>query len=147
MAQMRAKEEYIYGSAALRKELAQRETRSVAENHAVRRNREKAVGMNLASVFMMVLAIGISAFVLIAYLNLQSQVTASINHVSKMESELYTLRQENDEFETRIKGSIDLNQIKRIAITELGMNYAEDGQIVTVEAGSDDYVRKFSDIP
>lgn len=103
--------------------------------------------MNFGTILLLSMAVAIAAVVLISYLGLQAKVTAGINNVSKLESELYTLKQENDEYETRIKGSIDLSEIKRIAITELGMNYAQDGQIITVEAGSDDYVRKFTNIP
>lgn len=148
MARSNLKGRYISGSAVRSQEWHDiLNDQPLERSHSVRRNREKAVGMNVGMLLFMAAAITLTAFVLVTYLNLQAQVTTSINHVSKMESELYTLKQENDEYQTRINGSVDLNEIKRIAITELGMNYASDGQIISVEAGSDDYVRKYADIP
>lgn len=116
-------------------------------NHTARRNRERANAMNMWTVLFFVVGISLTALILISYLALQSDVRSKVKDISKKQSELYTLKQENDEFETRINSSVDLEEVKRIAITELGMTYASEGQIVNVEAGSDDYVRKFSDIP
>ena len=148
MAQTRLKGRYISGTAVRAQEWNDiLRDDPVQRSHSARRNREKAQKMNFGTILLLSTAVVIAAVVLLSYLGLQAKVTAGINNVSKLESELYTLKQENDEYETRIKGSIDLSEIKRIAITELGMNYAQDGQIITVEAGSDDYVRKFTNIP
>lgn len=116
-------------------------------NHTARKNREKAVQMNFGSVVFLVGALALAAVVLIGYINLQSDITNSIKRVSRMESELHALKQDNDEYETRINSSVDLEEIKRIAICELGMKYASEGQIVQVEGGGDDYARKYADVP
>ena len=57
------------------------------------------------------------------------------------------MRQDNDEYETRINSSVDLEEIKRIALNELGMKYASEGQIVNIEGGNNDYLRKYAEIP
>lgn len=116
-------------------------------NHAARKNREKAVQMNFAYIVFLIGALALAAFVLIGYINLQSDITNSVKRVSRMESELHALRQDNDEYETRINSSIDLEEVKRIAICELGMKYASEGQIIRVEGGGDDYARKYAEIP
>ena len=41
----------------------------------------------------------------------------------------------------------DLEEIKWIALTQLGMQYASEGQIVNIEGGSNDYLRKHAEIP
>lgn len=117
------------------------------QNHAARKNREKAVHMNFGYVVFLVTALVIAGVVLIGYINLHAEITSSVNRIAQKESELYTLRQSNDEYETRINSSVDLEEVKRIAMGELGMKYASEGQIVNVEGGSDDYVRKYADIP
>ena len=38
------------------------------------------------------------------------------------------------------------NEIRRIAITELGMTYAGQGQIVEIPDDGSDYVRQYADI-
>ncbi len=116
-------------------------------SHTARKNREKAVHMNMGYVMFLVSALLFAAVILIGYINLQAEITSSVNRISQKESTLHQLRQENDEYETRINSSIDLEEIKRIALTELGMQYASEGQIVNIEGGSNDYVRKYAEIP
>ena len=65
-----------------------------------------------------------------------------MKQVAAMESQLNTLKMENDEQYNRILRSVDLEEIKRIAIGELGMTYATEGQIVTYQAAENDYMRK-----
>ena len=43
--------------------------------------------------------------------------------------------------------SVDLEEIKRIAISELGMKYAKEGQVITYSGEGSDYVRQYDDIP
>ena len=52
-----------------------------------------------------------------------------------------TLKLSNDEEYSRITRSIDLEEIKRIAIGELGMTYAQEGQIVLYDNAGTDYMR------
>ena len=41
----------------------------------------------------------------------------------------------------------DLEEVKRIAIQELGMYYAQEGQIISFNGEGSDYVRQTGDIP
>ena len=52
------------------------------------------------------------------------------------------LKVANDEEYNRILSSINLEEIKRIAIMELGMVYAQEGQIIEYENESGDYMRQ-----
>ena len=142
-------DEYIDGNTVRKVSVKERKEEEYRrkQNHVARKNREKAVHMNLGYVMFLVTALVVAGVVLIGYINLQAEITSSVNRISQKESELYSLRQSNDEYETRINSSVDLEEIKRVAISELGMKYASEGQIVNVEGGSDDYVRKYADIP
>ena len=53
----------------------------------------------------------------------------------------------NDEEYSRIISSVDLDHVKNVAINELGMQYAEEGQVVTIETQGDDYVRQYAQMP
>ena len=57
------------------------------------------------------------------------------------------MKLENDETYTKIMSSVDLEEIKRIAINELGMKYAKEGQVITYSGEGSDYVRQYDDIP
>ena len=48
----------------------------------------------------------------------------------------------NDQEYNRIISSINLEEVRRIAMGELGMVYAEEGQIITYEGNRSDYMRK-----
>ena len=102
--------------------------------------------MNFAYVLFLTAAMAVTGFVLISYIQMESAITTSVKAVAARESELNTLKTENDEALSRIETSIDLEEIRRIAITELGMTYAGEGQIVEIPSEGSDYVRQYADI-
>lgn len=109
---------------------------------AVRKNREKARHMSAGYVMFLAAALCASAYILLNYVQLQSDLTNLTKTVADKESELNSLRLSNDEEYNRIISSIDLEEIKRIAIGELGMRYAQEGQIVEYESTEGDYMRQ-----
>ena len=66
---------------------------------------------------------------------------------ARLEKELNNLKLSNDDELARINSNVNLDEIKRIAIGELGMVYAQEGQIVYYNNEGSDYVRQFGDIP
>lgn len=111
------------------------------------RRRVKLSPMNFGYIFFMMIAMLVVCVVLIGYVELQADITNKINHISKLESQLNDLRLENDESYTKIMSGVDLEEIKRIAINELGMKYAKDGQVITYSGEGSDYVRQYKEIP
>lgn len=59
-----------------------------------------------------------------------------------MEKELITIKRSNDEEIKRLESGTDLEEIKRRAITELGMVYANENQIIIYHSPDQDYMRK-----
>lgn len=116
-------------------------------NTRARKNRERARHMNIGSVLSMAVAMVAAGFILTWYLTLQSDITNSIKHIASLESQLNELRLANDENYSRITSDINLEEVKRIAIQELGMNYAKEGQIIVFNGEGSDYVRQTGDIP
>ena len=49
--------------------------------------------------------------------------------------------------ESRVKSDVDLEEIKEIAMGQLGMIYAKEGQIETFLSEDSDYVRQLQEIP
>ncbi|MBE5867583.1 MAG: cell division protein FtsL [Lachnospiraceae bacterium] len=112
-----------------------------------RKNREKANHMSVGYVLFLVTALLVAGYVLINYIQLQFDMSSHVGQIAKLESQLNTLKQTNDETYTNIITDIDLEEIKRIAIGELGMTYASEGQIITYTNEGSDYVRQYADIP
>lgn len=123
----------------------QRPVRKV--NHTTRKNRDRALYMNIGYVLFLAAAMVAAGFILTGYLTLQSDITNSIKNISKMESQLNDMKLSNEENYDRITSSINLEEVKRIAIQELGMRYAEEGQIITFNGEGNDYVRQTGEIP
>ena len=61
-------------------------------------------------------------------------------------SNIFLMTEQYEEMKNRIDSSINLEEIRRIAITELGMTYAGQGQIVEIPDDGSDYVRQYADI-
>ncbi len=144
---------YVYGSAVKKAEIrpgTQEQKRAKPPqkklSHTARKNRDRARYMNFAYVFFLTMAMGVTGFVLIGYIWIQSSITTSVKRISSLESQLNNLVQENNEALGRIENAIDLEEIRRIAITELGMTYAGEGQIVEIPESGSDYVRQYSSI-
>ena len=125
--------------------------RNTKQNDAIKRQqvrrRIKLSPMNFGYVFFMMVAMLVVCVVLIGYVELQADITNRINNISKLESQLNNLKLSNDEEYTKIMSNVDLEEIKRIAINELGMKYAKEGQVVTYSGEGNDYVRQYKEIP
>lgn len=148
MAQTRGgKTAYVYGSAArkldVRKELQEAPRRQLS--HETRKNRDKATHMNVRYVVFLVGALFICAWMLMQYVELQSDLTSRVKTISRLESQLNNLQLANEEDYNRVVSSIDLEEIRKIAIGELGMTYAKEGQIIKYEKAGNDYMRKVSE--
>ena len=115
-------------------------------NRTVAKNREKALYMNLGYVLFLVAALVSAAIILISYIQLQAEITLSVKHIATMESELNDLRLTNDENYARAASSVDLDEVRSVAIGELGMRYAKEGQIINVSGEGNDYVRQLAEI-
>lgn len=118
---------------------------SVEISHTTRKNRDKALYMNLGYVLFLVAALVSTALILIGYIKVQSELTLTIRNIAKLESELNDLKLSNDEDYSRAASSVDLEEIRNVAIGELGMRYAKDGQIINVLGKGSDYVRQLVD--
>lgn len=140
---------YIEGTAARQLDVRraiEEEPRKKLSNQT-RKNRERARYMNLGYVAFLAVAMLVAGYVLIGYIQLQAELTAQVEQIAALESRLNSLKLSNDEELARINSSLDLEEIKRIAVGELGMVYATEGQIVNYDSEGNDYVRQISDIP
>ena len=137
---------YVYGSAVpqvdIRRQMEDDTRRIKRVSQTTKQNRELVHSMSPAYVVLLLASLCVTLCVVIWYVNLQSLVTSKVTQVNRLEAELNNLRQQNDEEKLRIDNSIDLEEIKRIAIGELGMTYPEEGQIITYSNAGTDYMRK-----
>lgn len=143
-------QQYIDGS-AVRKQQTTSARRTQEDTGprmwSVNRTKVKAVPMNKGYIAVAAVAFVIVCCVLMCYIRLQSDITNHITNISKLESQLNEMRLANDETYTKIMSSIDLEEIKRIAVNELGMKYAKEGQVIEYTGEGNDYVRQYGAVP
>lgn len=144
---------YIDGNTVRRLEEAPevipRQSRRVIETErkSLRRKSRQQYIQSLMYVAFITGMIVVMGCILIGYVNLQADITKRRNHISSLEKELNTMRLANDEEYMRIISDVNLEEIKRVAIQELGMKYADDGQVITYSGEGSDYVRQYGSIP
>ena len=140
---------YVQGNVVRRsdaaRELEGRPQKKIS--NTARKNRERAKHMNAGYVLFLCMALIVTGIILVNYIGLQSDITNSVKHISSLEKQLNDLKLANDEEYSRITSSVNLEEIRRIAIQELGMQYAQEGQIISFESRSNDYVKQMADIP
>lgn len=143
-----ASNQYVQGNAAKQLDVVtaiqEKEVRKLSTS--ARKNREKAFHMSFGYVLFLSLALLLSSYVLIGYIELQASITSTKKVIAELEVEYHNLKVKNDEEYSRINSLVDLDEVKRIAITELGMKYATEEQIVFYDSNESDYVVQLRDI-
>ena len=142
---------YISGSAApddfwaeISQEDAHRSSSDI--RIAARRSREQIMQMNRRYALFMGLLVVAMTLALIGYIKLMSDISATNKRIATLESQLTELRSSNNEVYNEIAGDIALEEIRRIAIDEFGMQYASQDQIVVYSDTKGDTVHQIADI-
>lgn len=150
---------YVNGSAVrqleaqpVRKERIDRrkieeEQRRKRRRNAARRNRERALYMSKGYVVFLSSCIAVVAFMALSLIQVQSQVTQRMKNIAKLESQITTLKADNDARYKEIVTSVDLDYIKEVAVNQLGMNYAREDQIIYYSVEKNNYMDQYRDIP
>ena len=81
------------------------------------------------------------------YLQEQALSTSSQKKIASLESNLAELKKENADELNRIETSVNLEEIRDIAINELGMVYATQENVVLYENISQNYVSQYEEVP
>lgn len=114
--------------------------------HTSRRVKAKE-RMGLGYGIFLAAALGVAMWVCVGYLKLQADNTARAKNIAALETQLSTLKDENDDEYNRVTTSVDLEKIRDIAMNELGMVYANEDQVVLYDNEGSDYVKQYADIP
>ena len=97
-------------------------------------------------VFLSIAAIA-TVFLCVAYLKLQAAGITYRSEIAVLESRISTMRLANDNAYEDAVSSVNMEQVKEIAVNDLGMTYAKEGQIITYSSQDGDYIRQYGEIP
>ena len=138
---------YVYGNTVrkldVQRQLEEPQRRTLSPEVQV--NRARAKHMNLGYVLFLVAALAAAGVILISYIRVQAEITTVTEHIAKQEKVLNNLKISNDEMLTSIESRLDREEVKRVAIGELGMTYPKEGQIITYESVDYDYARRVTE--
>ena len=81
------------------------------------------------------------------YLEQQALATSSQKKIASLESELAELKKVNADDLNRIETSINLEDIREIAINELGMVYATKENVILYKNTNQNYVSQYGEVP
>lgn len=116
-------------------------------NRQRRRKREYAQQMNRRYIgFLIGCAVLVFASAAM-YLNQISETTAAKKKIETLESQTADLKSQNDEQASRMESQVNPEEIRRIAIEELGMVYAGKEQVIDYSYEESEYVRQYESIP
>lgn len=140
---------YVHGNVA-HKEYAmpvKREEKQKEVSHQVKRNRSKAMHMNRGYVMFLAVAAVITLFACVKYLQLQSELTNRSANITYLQQQLADAKEENTTRYNAIMNSMNLEEIRDIAMNEFGMVYASEDQIVKYQNPTNNAVIQYSNIP
>ena len=142
-------ERYIYDGNAARKlqaipqEIPEKKTVS----HTAARNRAKAKRMSRGYVLFLAVVSVAALFMCVRYLQLKSELTTLTKKIAVTESQLSELKADNDALYNSVLASVDLENIKNVAMERLGMKYPDEDQIYKFDTAGNSYVRQYRNVP
>ena len=112
---------------------------------AAKKNQQRAMVMNGRFVLFLTLATLVCAVFCGLYVMMQAQITTSMKNITALETQISSLKIENDTLEKRLDTTVNLEDIKAAA-TSLGMTYPAETQVVTYSVAQSDYMNQYGDI-
>jgi cell division protein FtsL len=129
----------------------QRQQRSYQERkrqeRAKSRRKEQARTMDGISLILLTVAVLLTFYVCIQYLQVRLEITGLNKNIASMESQVATMKRDNNAALEEINQAFDLKYVYRVATQELGMVFPSKEQVINYDSRKSDYVKQFSDIP
>lgn len=137
----------VGGTSAYAAEAVEQRQKAVYASRDVRRNRSKALSVNRAYVIFLAFISIATVLMCVRYLKLKETITAQIIVNEKLESQLVSIRSENDALLECVNNNVDWDYIRETAVNKLGMKYATEDQIVWYNTEDCCYVKQYQEVP
>ena len=140
---------YTDGSAALSPEVAlpDRKQRELEIREEEKRRRKKQARKNvralrsgrLTALFVCTFVVMFTGF-FAGYVHFETSITNRMKNISSLEKEIADMKAYHAAAQSRIDTNTDINRIKKIALKDYDMVYANSGQIVYYDIAPEDYM-------
>ena len=105
------------------------------------------VRVNVPYVLMLLAVTLLFGYLCFSYLKVQASINASMNRIANLEEQITKVRSENTVRENRLSAQMDLEEVFRIAVDEMGMIYPDESEVVEYTEQMREYVRQYENIP
>ena len=142
---------YTDGSAALSPEIAlpdrEQRQRELYEEEQRRRKKQlrkntRALRAGRLTAFYVISFVVLFAGFFAGYVHYETSISNRMKHISSLESEIADMKAYNAAAQSRIDTNTDINEIKKIALKDYNMVYANSGQIVYYNIVDEDFMSK-----
>ncbi len=108
---------------------------------------DKALAFNLRYTVFVVFSAVIMLGACIMMLNMEMQISDRQDNIVALENKIEEITNENDAKRVELENMYSLDQIRNIAMNDMGMVYAKKGQIIYYDSANEDYVKQHMDVP
>lgn len=140
---------YVYGNAVRKEEPSivnpVRQPKEVSRR--VRANRSKAMRMSKSYVAFLATAAMIVLFACMKYLQLQSEIASRSGNITALQQELADAKEANTTRYNVVMNTMNLEEIREIAMNQFGMVYADENQIIKYQSPDRSAVTQYLGIP
>ena len=143
---------YVYGNAVPNPtyEPRRRENRPVKHKRTssqIKKNRRQAMQLNKGYVMFLAVAALCLMLSCVYYVQLRTELTSRTRHIAQMQQTLTSMDEENTTRYNAVIDSVNLETVRERAMTDLGMIYATQDQVVEYDNPTGDYVQQYEKIP
>lgn len=128
-------------------ERSEYEQRKREQERKRRRQLERNKGINRSSMIVLSISLALTMYICIGYVHGQITLVSMDKSIASLEDQILSLKDENSAIKDSEEETMTLEEIYKIATSELGMVHPNDSQIITYESNVSDYVRQYSDVP
>lgn len=128
-------------------EVHKKSSNKTVQKKKVSEKAQNALAFNRGYTFFVVAAVFIIVCACIAVLYMESRISLQQANINDLETQLEVIEEENAAYRLSLESMYTLDEIYDVATNELGMVYAEKGQIVYYESADEDYVKQYQDVP
>lgn len=146
-------EAYVYGNTvrqprvSIDRQTALQPSEPKRVSKQVHKNRKRALDMNKGYVLFLSIAAIAALFICVRYLQIQSEITNRSEAIAALQRELTELKEENTAMYNAATDSVDLEELRKRAVEDLGMVPATPDQVMEYDSPTSSYVKQYEEIP
>ena len=138
---------YVYGNVVRKEPTAERLAKQQKTADRQNNSRRKVMHMNRNYVAFLAVATIVAAFACVMYLSLQAEISERSSYITSLQQDIVDAKEANTTKYNAIMNSMNLEEIRNIAINEFGMINATPEQIIMYKSPTGSMITKYADIP